>query len=414
MKKINKIELIDGSIAIVKDTADYKALKSFDYNFFFNKKDGFFVRWGKFSDYSKSKKVSDLVKNSDFTDAEKSKLKQKMDLFVLWSAIWKEKFNIDEFFADLDTDANYYKMIPDIVDFEVSTRCDFGCRFCYKSNSNNGVYISTEDFANAIDKLPKSICQCALGIGNVDQPNLSELMDVLIDRGIKPNVTINGDKLTPEILDMLSSKCGAIAISHYNDNLTFSAVHELATVRGMKQINIHAFLSENTYEKCLGLVDKIETDVRLKDLNATVFLSMKKKGNALKNNYSTLSKEKFDNLSNLLLEKKLRFGWDSCSCQNFIRSIENRTDKDEIIECCDPCEAAIASSYFSLEDGGTYYPCSFCEGVEYAPGDWKKGISLKKCDDFLKDVWFNKKTREFANNNIECRKKCISCPVFDI
>ena len=400
-EKLSEIELIDGSIAKIKDTKDYKALKSDGYNFFFNKKDGYFVRWGKFSDYSKK---SGEIQNLDF----------KMKFLPLWSKIWNEKFNLREFFADLDTDADYHKMIPDIVDFEVSTKCDFGCSFCYKSNKSSGEYISTEDFTNAIDKLPKSICQCALGIGNVDQPNLLELMNVLIDRGIKPNITINGDKLTTEILNMLSSKCGAIAISHYSDNLTFNTVYELATVRGMKQINIHSFLSENTYEKCLGLVEKIETDSRLKDLNAVVFLSMKKKGNALKNNYSTLSKEKFDFLSNLLLEKKLRFGWDSCSCQNFIRSIEHREDKEKIIECCDPCEASIASSYFSLEDGGTYYPCSFCEGVEYAPGDWKKGISLKNCDDFLKDVWFNKKTREFANNNIECRKKCISCPVFEI
>ena len=52
MKKteINQIELIDGSIAKIKDTKEYKALKSEGYNFFFNKKDGFFIRWGKSSD----------------------------------------------------------------------------------------------------------------------------------------------------------------------------------------------------------------------------------------------------------------------------------------------------------------------------------------------------------------------------
>jgi hypothetical protein len=397
-QNVIEVELIDGSIAKIKDTKDYKALKSDGYNFFFNKKDGYFARWGKSTDYSKK------VKKTDF----------KVQFFLLWSNIWKEKFNMKEFFADLDTDADYFKMIPDIVDFEVSTKSDFGCNFCYKSNKNTGTYISTEDFSKVIEKLPKSICQCALGIGNVDQPNLFELMDVLIDNGIKPNITINGDKLTPEILDKLSYRCGAIAISHYSDKLTFDTVYELATVRGMKQINIHSFLSENTYQKCLDLVEKIGTDSRLKDLNAVVFLSMKKKGNALKNNYSTLSKEKFDYLSNLMLDRHLRFGWDSCSCQNFIRSIDDREDKDAIIECCDPCEAGIASSYISLENGGTYYPCSFCEGVEYAPGDWRNGIKILECEDFLKDVWFQKKTREFTKNNIKCRSNCISCPVFEI
>jgi len=356
-----------------------------------------FVRWGKSKDYTNIKeKVS----------------KQELDIFLLWKYIWNENFNIKEFVADLDTDADYSKMIPDILDFEVSTKCDFGCKFCYKSNTNEGNYMTTEKFTKVIDKLPPSICQCALGIGNVDQPNLFELMDVCLDRGIKPNITINGSRLTSNILDSLSTKCGAIAISHYNDNLTFNAVYELATVRKMKQINIHAFLSDETYTKCLDLVESIQSDVRLKDLNAVVFLSMKKRGNALKNNYSSLSKEKFDYLSNLLLSKNISFGWDSCSCQNFIRSLDNVENREEIIKCCDPCEASIASSYISMD--GIYYPCSFCEGIEYAPGDWRNGINVLECDDFLKDVWFASKTRIFANNNIECRNNCISCPVFEI
>mgnify|MGYP000884837612 CR=1 FL=1 len=404
MKK-TEIELIDGDKAIIVDTDEYKFLKSKGYNFIFNKKDGFFCRWGKASDYSKKLNIEDL----DF----------KMKLFSLWSNIWKEKFNINEFIADLDTDSDYFKMVPDIIDWEVSTKCDFGCDFCYKSNKNDGEYISTDIFKKIVDKLPKSICQCALGIGNVDQPNLFELMDILIDHGIKPNITINGSRLTKEILDNLSSRCGAIAISHYSDKLTFDAVYELATVRGMKQINIHSLLSDNTYDKCISLVEKIQNDSRLKDLNAVIFLSMKKRGNALKNNYTSLSKEKFDFLSNLLLDKKLRFGWDSCSCQNFIRSIENRGDRDQIIQYCDPCEAGIASSYISSgsEKNGIdpqYYPCSFCEGINTAPGNWKEGISILKCDDFLKDIWFSQKTRMFAKNNIECRKNCISCPVFEI
>lgn len=394
--RTNQIKLFDGNIATVRDTDNYKALKSKDYNFFFNKKDGYFVRWGK-GDYSL---VVDKI------------TKQEMDLFILWSNIWKEKFNIKEFVADLKTDSNYNNMIPDILDFEVSTKCSYGCSFCYKSNNQNGDYISTENFTKIIDKLPISVCQCALGLGNVDQPNLFELMDVLINKDIVPNVTINGARLTTYILDNLAKRCGAIAVSHYNSDLTFNAVHELATIRGMKQINIHAFLSEESYSKCLSLIDSIQTDDRLKNLNAVVFLSMKKKGNALKNNYQSLSKEKFDYLSNLLLEKNIAFGWDSCSCQNFIRSVENRPDREKLIQYSDPCEASIASSYISMD--GIYYPCSFCEGIEYAPGDWRNGISVLNCDDFLKDVWYHQKTRMFATDNIKCRNNCISCPVFDI
>ena len=52
MIKINKIELFDGSIATIKDTEVYKVLRSESYNFFFDKNDGFFVRFGK-GDYTK-------------------------------------------------------------------------------------------------------------------------------------------------------------------------------------------------------------------------------------------------------------------------------------------------------------------------------------------------------------------------
>lgn len=46
MDRINDIELINGDVAIIFDNDEFKALKSNKYNFLFNKKDGFFVRWG--------------------------------------------------------------------------------------------------------------------------------------------------------------------------------------------------------------------------------------------------------------------------------------------------------------------------------------------------------------------------------
>ena len=142
MKKteINQIELIDGSIAKIKDTKEYKALKSDGYNFFFNKKDGFFIRWGKFSDYSKK---LDEKQNLDF----------KMKFFSLWSNIWKEKFNIKEFIVDLDTDGSFDVTAVEIVDWEISELCDANCGFCYKSNvSYNGRNISFDNFKKTFKK----------------------------------------------------------------------------------------------------------------------------------------------------------------------------------------------------------------------------------------------------------------------
>ena len=46
MVKINYIHLLNGDIATIFDTEEFKALKSEKYNFLFEKKTGFFVRWG--------------------------------------------------------------------------------------------------------------------------------------------------------------------------------------------------------------------------------------------------------------------------------------------------------------------------------------------------------------------------------
>lgn len=404
-----EIVLIDGSIAKIKDTKHYKALKSEEYNFFFNKETGFFVRWGK----------SNSIKNTKIS-------KQKIELYMIWTNIWKEKFNQKQFFSDLDTDGNEEISLPEILDFEVSTKCSgprikdengnytkaAPCKFCYKSNNNRGKYMSTEDFTKVIDKMPPSLCQIALGIGNVNQPNLFEMMDICIEKGIVPNLTVNGDRMTDEILDGLASRCGAIACSYYDKDLTFNTVYELATVRKMKQINIHFFLAEETFEKGMQLIDDAKTDPRMKDLNAIVFLSAKLRGNAEKNNYHILSQEKYNEISMKALESGISVGMDSCSAQKTLIAYKDLPNYDIIEQSVEPCESSVFSTYINSE--GIYFPCSFSEGIEYAPGDWRNGISVLECDDFLKDVWYNAKTRIFAKEVLNCRNCKKSCPIFNI
>ena len=199
--KNSEITLLNGEIAKVRDTKTYKALRSEDYNFFFNKKTGFFVRFGK---GAKPKKLGDKI------------TKQEIDLYVLWCGVWGEKFDAMQFFSDLDTDGSVDNTVIEILDFEVSDLChgpkingiETPCSFCYKSNNKRGTYMSTEDFKKVIDTMPPSLTQCALGIGDVDQPNLFEMMDYLIEKDIVPNVTINGSRLSKEILDGLSERCG--------------------------------------------------------------------------------------------------------------------------------------------------------------------------------------------------------------
>lgn len=400
-----EMKLIDGSFATIKDNDKFKALKSEKYNFFFDKKTGFFVRWGKGKITSTKEKAS----------------KQELELYFLWSKIWREKLDIQQFLADLETDGDVSVGVPEILDFEISTKCAgvsmsggkaSPCAFCYKSNNNTGSYMSTEDFTNVLDKMPPSLTQVALGIGNIDQPNLWEIMDVIRDRGVIPNITINGDRMTDEYFDNLSEKCGAVAVSYYDKDLTFNAVQELATKRKMNQVNIHFFLSEETFDKGMKLIEDAENDERMKDLNAIVFLSAKLRGNAEKNDYHILSQEKYNIISQRALNSSINVGMDSCSAFKTLESYKNEPNFKMIEQSVEPCESSIYSTYINSD--GLYFPCSFSENIEFAPGDWTEGIDVLECNDFMEDVWFAEKTRTFANEVERCRSCGKSCAIFEI
>ena len=243
--EIVEIELIDGEIAFVKDTKDYKALKSKEYNFFFNKKDGYFVRWG----------LGNGV-------AEKM-TKQEKDLYLLWCKIWNEKFNLKQFVSDLQTDGSFESTAVEIVDWEISELCDANCGFCYKSNvSYQGKNISFENFKKTFKKLPPSVTTIAYGIGTISLcPDLFDILNYTRKHGIIPTITINGFA-TNEELDKLSKVVGACAVSIYNKNKSYDCIKRL-TDNGLDQCNIHALICEETYEKTLEILSDIKTDERL-------------------------------------------------------------------------------------------------------------------------------------------------------
>lgn len=397
MKKteINQIELIDGSIAKIKDTKEYKALKSDGYNFFFNKKDGFFIRWGKFSDYSKK---LDEKQNLDF----------KMKFFSLWSNIWKEKFNIKEFIVDLDTDGSFDVTAVEIVDWEISELCDANCGFCYKSNvSYNGRNISFDNFKKTFKKLPLSVTTIAYGIGSISLcPDLFDILNYTRSHGIIPTITINGFA-TNEELDKLSSVVGACAVSIYNKNKSYDCIKRL-TDNGLEQCNIHALICEETYEKTLEILNDIKTDSRLSKLRAIIMLSLKEKGRSI-GKYHKLSQEKFDTLFKFAIDNNIGFGFDSCSAAKAFSFIDRHPEYDYMRTYIEPCEAGGKySSYLNVNSD--YFPCSFSEGQN----EWKTGLSVSKCENFMKEIWFNEKTRKFGDGVKKCRECNIGCSIYDV
>lgn len=335
-----------------------KTVRSKDYNYVFNRKTGFFARWGK-------------------THKE---------------------------------DPQYSPMGIEIADIEISTVCEgIGsgpCSWCYKTNTKRGENMSYATFVKLFYKLPKTLTQIAFGIGNLNaNPDLFKILSYCRNNDhnyVVPNITINGYNLTDEYADQLVSLCGAIAVSRYKPkDVCYDAVKKL-TDKGLEQTNIHMLLSEDTYEDCFEVMKDYKTDPRLKKLNAIVFLSLKPKGK--RNTFKGIrSLEEYKKVINYALENDIPIGFDSCSAPLFMGAIKG-TKYSALDRLCEPCESYLFSMYINVE--GKTVPCSFLEGLEGI-----EEIDMLNINDFTQDVWYNKKVIDF-------RKKLLSndrkCPVFNL
>lgn len=336
---------------LFKETDKIKIISSENYNYFFNKVNGEFYRWGK---------------NHE----------------------------------DNPTEAP----TPELLDIEISTICDMKCNSCYKDNTSIGKNMSLQTFKNIISKFKINnqffITQIAFGIGSLSaNPDLFSIMKYCREIGIIPNITINGNGLTAQTAKHLSMVVGAISVSHYSDDTCFNAVKLLTDV-GLTQVNIHQIVSVETYYDCMDLLSKAKTDSRLEKLNAIVFLALKKKGRGI--NMSSLSLEKYQEIFIKAFKQEVRFGMDSCSAPILLDFINKNPQYKDLEQYCEPCESGLFSWYINVE--GIGFPCSFCE---------EKTIKFNLLDykNFL-DVWYDKELIKWKDNLIETRN--LGCPIYKI
>lgn len=330
-----------------------KVFKSPDYNFVFNTSDGFFARWGK----------------------------------------------------NKEDDPEYSPFGPEIIDLELSTICHKGCKFCYKSNIPRGKNMSFDTFKTIFGKFPKQLTQIAFGVGDVEaNPDLWKIMDHCRENSVIPNITINGERMTPELYDALASRCGAVAVSLYNKDTCYNAVKNLAD-RGMTQVNIHCLLAHESYPNCLGVLSDRTTDERLEKLNAVVFLALKPKGK--RNTFSMVNTNEFKNLIEKAIATKRPFGFDSCTAANFLKAVQNESNFEQYKIMSEPCESTLFSWYINVD--GVGFPCSFTEGIY-------KGVNVLECEDFIGGVWNNEETKRFRTSiisNKDCNG-CRMCPIYNL
>lgn len=309
---------------------------------------------------------------------------------------------------------------PIIADIEVTDICHgimgkdgkrVPCKFCYKANtpSNTG-NMSLETFKKIVDKLPKTVTQIAFGADatGTANPDLFAIMRYSREKGIIPNITLA--EVSEEMAELMASVVGAIAISYYptrDKNVCYDSVKRM-TDAGITQVNIHAMVSEESFSNIIELLNDIKTDERLKKLNALVLLSLKPKGRGT--SYTQLNQELFNFIVNTALENKISIGFDSCSAPKFLKSVEHHKDFERFKMCSEPCESSLQSSYINYK--GEYFPCSFCEGE----GEWKEGLDVLSCEDFVENIWKHPKTNAFRDKllkNTNCMG-CRQCPIFKV
>lgn len=301
---------------------------------------------------------------------------------------------------------------PTLLDIEVTTRCTGVngkvCPFCYKANTPNGKNMSFETFKTILDKFPKTLTQIAFGADATleSNPELWAMMKYAKEKGVVPNITCA--QISDRIADKLARYCGAVAVSRYEDkDVCYNSVYKL-TSRGMKQVNIHLMISEETYNTAIETINDFLSDSRLKNLNAIVCLSLKRKGRGI--GYTSLSQEKFKTLVDLAIRNKVGLGFDSCSSLKVFKSFEGYEHKEIIKHSIIPCESTLESSYISVD--GEFFPCSFMEGVE----GWESGLDVINCRDFIEDIWDNPRTEEFRKSLLATEKTnfCRTCPFYEV
>lgn len=339
-----------------------KTFKSPGYNFIFNMENGFFARWGRTE----------------------------------------------------EDDPEYSPFGPEILDIEISTICSRGCKWCYKSNGYKGENMSLETFKTIFDKFPKHLTQIAFGIGDIDgNPDLWKIMKHCRENNVIPNITINGERMTDDLYDRLVKTCGAVAVSHYSDDDCYNAVYEL-NKRGLKQVNIHQLLSGETYNQCRRTMIDSRHLVKLRGLNAIVFLMLKPKGE--RNTLHKVNRDAYQDLVNYALDNNVPIGFDSCTAPNFLRAVEGRPNFEEYKTVSEPCESTLFSYYINVD--GIGFPCSFSEGNRGKGSSAPEfsGVDVVGCEDFIRDVWNAEETQKFRTRvmNNKDHNGCRMCPVYDL
>ena len=84
--------------------------------------------------------------------------------------------------------------------------------------------------------------------------------------------------------------------------------------------------------------------------------------------------------------------------------------KQKFMMYSESCESfGLFSAYINVF--GDYFPCSFAENEK----GWENGLSVLRCNDFLKEIWFHPTTMEWRQKSLTTcyNNGCRKCLIFN-
>ena len=299
----------------------------------------------------------------------------------------------------------FHLELPSLIDIGIMGRCKNKCAFCYQGHENRP-NMSLENFKTIIDQVKHHTNQVALG-GRGDpnlHENFKEILEYARKNNVIPNYTTSGFGLTDEQIE-LSKMCGAVAVSEYRMDETYSSIKRLMDA-GIKT-NIHLIFSNGNFQDCVKILHggdpwdpKFKQSgpvVDINRLNAVIFLLFKPAGAGANTPGMRPNKYQFDVFSDLIFKSQAKFkvGMDSCLVNHVLQRVKpNKLQSLSI----DTCEGARMSGYITPDM--KMKPCSFAEK------SWE--ISITNEQD-IKYIWNN--SRKFKSFRSKLKKKRTSCPI---
>jgi len=291
-----------------------------------------------------------------------------------------------------------------LVDIGVMGPCLNNCGFCYQGDTYQP-NMPISDFTDLIKTIAPYTNQVALGgRGDVNlHEDFESLLKICREHHIVPNYTTSGNNLNKSQISATKKYCGAVAVSDYDKEFTYSAINGFLSV-GAKT-NIHFVLSSDRLDRAIRILkgeDVWNNKFDLRRLNAVVFLLFKTQGKAKHMTDFIPSNDQLKEFASLVAqaqkEKTLPFGvgMDSCLINHLMKF---DVLDDETKQCVDTCEGARMSCYVTPDM--KLKPCSF--------GGADDEVSIKESK--FTDVWKRGdafvRFRKILKDNPACCPYCL-------